>query len=228
MVVIGTTSICALCRDPRTSLKHRIYAAVDRYGLHPETISDLFGTKGRAYLADLLKRLPLQTSSMTAMQLHSIDQLEEKIEAIEQRIHETLKLSSEIRLLRTIPGSGPFLAPLIWLEIGRVDRFPRAEHLASYDGLVPRIIASGGHVRHEGTCRNVNHYLKWAFVEAANVAIRTKAQRHQHIGLLYQRLFPTKGHGRAAVAVARHLAEAAYWVLRKNQSYRPPQPHAAV
>ena len=213
-------------RDLRTSLKHRIYAAVDRYGLHPEAISNLFGTKGREYLASVLKALPQETSRMTAMQLDSIDQLEEKIELIERRIAETLRTSPEMRLLRTIPGLGPTLAPLVWLEIGDVDRFPRAEHLASYAGLVPRIIASGGHVRHGGTCRNVNHYLKWAFVEAANIAVRTKAQRHQHIGLLYHRLHPAKGHGRAAVAVARHLAEAAWWVLRKRQSYRAPQPQA--
>ncbi len=211
-------------RDLRTSLKHRIYAAVGRYGLHPESISDLFGVKGRAYLANILKALPQETSRMTEMQLLSIDQLEEKIDLIEQRIADKLKTSPEIRLLRTIPGLGPILAPLVWLEIGRVERFARAENLASYAGLVPRIIASGGHIRHGGTCRNVNHYLKWAFVEAANVAVRMKACHHQHIGLLYQRLFPTKGHGRAAVAVARHLAEAAYWVLRKRQSYRPPQP----
>ncbi|MGC2162286.1 MAG: IS110 family transposase [Silvibacterium sp.] len=108
--------------------------------------------------------------------------------------------------------------------MGDVERFPRAEHLASYAGLVPRIIASGGHIRHGSTCHNVNHYLKWAFVEAANVAIRVKAHRHQHIGLLYQRLYPVKGHGRAAVAVACHLAEATYWVLRKQQSYRAPRP----
>lgn len=214
-------------RDLRTSLKHRIYAAIDRYGLHPEAISDLFGTKGREYLASVLPRLPAETSHMTAMQLQAIDQLEEKIEAIEQRISERLKSSPEMRLLRTIPGLGPILAPLVWLEIGDIERFPRAEHLASYAGLVPRIIASGGHVRHGGTCRNVNHYLKWAFVEAANIAIHMKAHRHQHIGLLYQRLYPGKGHGRAAVAVARHLAEASYWVLRKRQSYRAPQPRTA-
>lgn len=187
-------------RDLRMSLKHRIYAAVDRYGLHPEAISDLFGTKGRVYLAAILERLPNETAKMTAMQLDSIDQIEEKIEMIERRIAEKLKTSPEIRLLRTIPGLGPILAPLVWLEVGMIERFPRAEHLASYAGLVPRIIASGGHIRHGGTCRNVNHYLKWAFVEAANVAVRMKACRQQHIGLLYQRLFPTKGHGRAAVA----------------------------
>ncbi|MGA9671262.1 MAG: IS110 family transposase [Terracidiphilus sp.] len=214
-------------RDLRTSLKHRIHAGVDRYGLQADSISDLFGTKGRAYLADILKALPTETAHMIALQLNSIDQLEEKIAAIERRIAEQLKASPEMRLLRTVPGLGPILAPLVWLEVGDVDRFPRAEHLASYAGLVPRIIASGGHIRHGSTCRNVNHYLKWAFVEAANCAIRIKAHRQNHIGLLYQRLFPNKGHGRAVVAVARHLAEASYWVLRKRQAYRAPQPRIA-
>lgn len=68
--------------------------------------------------------------------------------------------------------------------------------------------------------RAINHYLKWAVVEAANIAIRTKIQRHQHIGLLYQRLYPAKGHGRAGVAVARHLAEASCWALCKRHNYR--------
>jgi len=211
-------------RDLRTSLKHRIHAGIDRYGLQADAISDLFGAKGRAYLKSILKALPPETAQMIAVQLNSIDQLEEKIAAIELRIAETLKASPEMRLLRTIPGLGPILASLVWLEVGDIERFPRAEHLASYAGLVPRIIASGGHIRHGGTCRNVNHYLKWAFVEAANVAIRVKAHRQQHIGLLYQRLSPNKGHGRAVVAVARHLAEASYWVLRKRQAYRAPQP----
>jgi len=214
-------------RDLRTSLKHRIHAGIDRYGLQADAITDLFGKKGRAYIAGVLNALPPETAQMIALQLHSIDQIEEKIAAIELRIDDQLEASPEIKLLRTVPGLGPILAPLVWLEIGDVDRFPRAEHLASYAGLVPRIIASGGRIRHGGTCRNVNHYLKWGFVEAANCAIRIKAYRQSHIGLLYDRLHPSKGHGRAVVAVARHLAEASYWVLRKKQIYRAPQPRSA-
>jgi len=38
-----------------------------------------------------------------------------------------------------------------------------------------------------------------------------------HVERLFQHLAPGKGHGRAVVAVARHLAEASYWVLRKRQ-----------
>jgi transposase len=95
-------------------------------------------------------------------------------------------------LLRTIPGIGEILAPLVWLEIGEIERFPRAENLASYAGLVPRIMASGGRIRHGGTCRNVNHYLKWGFVEAATCAMRLTAYRGTHIERLYRRLAPSK------------------------------------
>jgi transposase len=114
-----------------------------------------------------------------------------------------------------------------WPEIGDVERFPRAENLARYAGLVPRIIASGGRIRHGGTCRNVNHCLKWGLVEAATCAMRLKAYRGTHIERLYRRLAPGKGHGRAIVAVARHLAEASYWVLRKRQPYKDPAPRPA-
>ena len=211
-------------RDLRTSLKHRIHAAIDRYGLQATGISDLFGLKGRVSIDATLDRLPCDTAAMIRVQLTLLDQLEVQIEGIEDRIAAALKPSPEVRLLRTIPGIGEILAPLVWLEIGEVERFPRAENLASYAGLVPRIIASGGRIRHGGTCRNVNHYLKWGFVEAATCAIRLKAYRESHVGLLYHRLVPSKGHGRAIAAVARHLAEVSYWVLRKRQPYKSPVP----
>jgi transposase len=107
--------------------------------------------------------------------------------------------------LRSVPGVGEILAPVIGLEIGDVNRFPR-----SYAGLVPRVFSSGGHTRLGGISRFVNQYLKWAFVEAANCAVRLKAHRQSHVGCLYQRLLAKRGHGRAIVAVARHLAEASY------------------
>ena len=68
----------------------------------------------------------------------------------------------------------------------------------------------------------MNQYLKWGFVEAATCAIWIKAHHDSHIGLLYHPLAPGKGHGRAVVAVARHLAEASFWVLRKRQPYKAP------
>ncbi|MHB8640862.1 MAG: IS110 family RNA-guided transposase [Candidatus Acidiferrales bacterium] len=209
-------------RDLRSSLKHRIHAAVDRYGLHTDSISDLFGSKGREYLAARLADFPPETARMVQIQLDALDELAIHIESIEERIHAEITPGPEVQRLRSVPGVGEILAPVIWLEIGNVNRFPRAENLASYAGLVPRVFSSGGHTRLGGISRFVNPYLKWAFVEAANCAVCIQAYRHSHIGCLYQRLLAKRGHGRAVVAVARHLAEASYWILRKQETYRAP------
>jgi transposase len=209
-------------RDLRSSLKHRIHAAVDRYGLHTDAITDLFGTKGRGYLAARLTEFPCETARMVQLQLDAMDQLATHIEAIEHRIHAEITPTAEVQLLLSVPGVGEILAPVIGLEIGDVNRFARAENLASYAGLVPRVFSSGGHTRLGGISRFINQYLKWAFVEAANCAVRLKAHRHSHVGSLYQRLLAKRGHGRAIVAVARHLAEASYWILRKQEPYRAP------
>ena len=70
-----------------------------------------------------------------------------------------------MRLLQTLPGVGPVLATVIALEIGSVERFPDAPHLASYAGTVPRVNSSGGKTYYGKVRPDVNHYLKWAFIE---------------------------------------------------------------
>jgi len=109
-----------------------------------------------------------------------------------------------MKLLMTIPGVGLILGSVIALEVGDVERFPGPQHLASYAGTVPRVYASGGRTRYSRTRPDVNRYLKWAFVEAANVIARhRKALSHRHVARLYERVRQSKGHGRAAIAVAR-------------------------
>jgi transposase len=104
-----------------------------------------------------------------------------------------------------------------------VERFLDAPHLASYAGTVPRVASSGGKTRYGRTRSEVNHYLKWAFGETANVvALNQKRMSRHHAVKLYQRIRASKGHGIAIVAVARHLAEATYWILRRNELYRAP------
>lgn len=117
---------------------------------------------------------PPETARMVEVQLTALDQLAAHVETIEDRIRTEIAPTTGVQLLRTAPGVGEILAPVIALEIGDVRRFPHAENLASYAGLVPRVFSSGGHTRLGGISRFVNQYLKWAFVEAANCAVRLK------------------------------------------------------
>ena len=138
-------------RDLRTALKHRIGASIDRYNLHSQSFSDLFGLRGREYLSTCLAKLPPVTASMIVVQLDALDQLESKIEALEKRIRTEIACTPAVQRLMTLPGVGETLGPVLAFEIGDVARFSRAECLASYAGLVPRLISSGDHVRHGRT-----------------------------------------------------------------------------
>jgi len=75
----------------------------------------------------------------------------------------------ELELLQTLPGVGFILAVVILLETGEVSRFPAASGLASCSGTTPGVHASGDKFRYGRLRPDVNRYLKWAFVEAANV-----------------------------------------------------------
>ena len=207
----------------RTGLKNRVHADLAKYCLRMEEASDIFAPGARDELLALFEALPSQTRFAAGEQLDYIDHLAEEVAYFEHRIAEVFEGSAEVDIIDTLPGVGRLLAVVIRLEVGDVDRFPSAGKLTGYSGTVPRLHQSGNRVRYGHTPRNVNHYLKWAYVEAASTISRNR--RHwpeRHVVRLYERLRKRRGHGRAVVAVARHLGEATWWMLKKGESYREP------
>lgn len=123
-----------------------------------------------------------------------------------------------------LPGIGFILAVAIANEIGDISRFATPQRLASYAGTVPRVHSSGGHTRYGKLRSDVNHYLKWAYSEAGNsTAVNHKRFPLRHTSKLYRRIREKKGHAKAVGAVGRHLAEASFWVLTRNEEYREPE-----
>ena len=208
----------------RTRLKNRIQGVLARYNIQLG-VPDAFGAEGRRQITTHLKELPENTRQSVELELATEDFMEVQIDDVEKRLKAMMQTSAEADLLKTLPYVGPILSMVMALEIGKVERFPSAAHLASYAGLVPRVHSSGGHTRLGQICGDINRYLKWAFIEAGNLVVIH--QRHlagKHVVRLYQRVKRKKNHQKAVVAVARHLAEAAYWVLKKQEVYRDPQP----
>lgn len=205
----------------RTMLKNRIHATFAKYGINFDGISDIFGKHGRVLINNTLGELPPETKRTLQQELILLDQVEEHIKAVEKRIKEIIKTTSNIKILTTIPGVGHILAITIALESGEVSRFPDSQHFASYSGTVPRIHSSGGKSYYGRVRPDVNHYLKWAFIEAANVIVLNQNNmQHRHAIRLYQRIRNNKGHAKAVVAVARHLAEAAYCIMKRDEPYK--------
>ncbi|MFA6560610.1 MAG: transposase [Verrucomicrobiia bacterium] len=185
--------------------------------------SDPYGAKARPALQQALAALPAQTRWVTGQLLAQLELVGEQIGQHEQRLKELLKVTPAMQWLLTLPGVGLILAAVIALEVGEVSRFASAEHLVSYAGTTPRVAASGGRVRYGSLRADVNRYLKWAFIEAANVVSVHQAHWPQrHVSQLYRRLRQRKGHAKAVGAVARHLAESAFHVLSRQEPYRDP------
>jgi transposase len=207
----------------RARLKNRLGATLDKYGLAVGEWSDQYGKGARVELEGLLERLPAQTRFSAGALLEQLDFVQGQIGRHEQRMASLLEETPAMRLQRSLPGFGPILSAVVMLEMGDVQRFADAEHFASYAGTTPRVHSSGDKTRYGKLRPDVNRYLKWAFVEAANViASHHRSWPDRHVSRLYVRLKLRRGAPKAVGAVARHLAEATYCVQWGRVPYRDP------
>ena len=140
---------------------------------------------------------------------------DEQVELLEQRVTERVKLTAQFSFLKTVPGIGQILALTIMLETGDIERFATVGHYASYCRCVGSQKISNGKRKGSGNTKNGNKYLGWAFVEAANYAIRFNAR----IKSFYQRK-KSKTNGIVAIkAVAHKLCRACYYIIRDRVSF---------
>src|SRR5258707_1390317 len=139
--------------------------------------------------------------------------LQQQIAILEKRLAECVKLRADYHLLKTVPGIGETLATVIMLETGAVKRFAGVGQFSSYCRCVDSVRQSNGRKKGEGNTRNGNAYLAWAFIDAANFALRQcpSAQR------FYERKQRATNRIVALKAVAHKLARACYYMLRDQQ-----------
>jgi transposase len=208
----------------RTRVKNRTQAILCNYGVLVQGVSNLFGMEGREAIEQGGVQLPDHTRQSVQQQLELLDTLNAHIDALEQCTEKTLGETTQTKLLQTAPGIGRILAPAILLHMGNVDRFATARHFSSYIGLVRGVESSGGHSWQGPKRQDANHYLKWAFTEAANcVVLNKKSLAASQVVQLYERVYgKTACYGKAVTAVARHLAEAVWHMLKKGEPCRAP------
>jgi len=207
----------------RSGMKNRVQAILHRQGvLH--TFSDLFGKSGRSFLQTL--SLPLASRQALEGWLAQIDLVTEHTAQVEAWMQEHLEADAIVRLLKTIPGIGLILAHVIRAEIGQLsERFPSAKHLTSYAGLAPLANDSADRHGRRHIAAACNHTLRWALVEAAGVALRSK-NCPSKLRRLHQRLTcgGRANKSQAKVAVARELGQLVYVIWKKGEPYREPTP----
>lgn len=167
------------------------------------------GAKILDYLSDKAVRLGAQTTLQIA------GCLSEGIDEVERAILKEIKKDKAFRLLKEIPGIGPILAMVILVETGDISRFKQVGNYSSYCRCVESKRLSNGKKKGENNRKNGNSYLSWAFIEAANFAIRYDAQ----IKAYYQRKLAKTKRVVALKTVANKLTRACYFMLRDEVSF---------
>ena len=135
-----------------------------------------------------------------------------EIERLEREVLGQVRLAAQFEPLLSIPGVGRILALAIMLETGEIERFESVGNFASYARCVQTKRMSNDKKKGEGNSKCGNKYLAWAFVEAANFAVRYNAR----IKRFHQRKTAKTNQIVATKAVAHKLARAAYHVMRER------------
>jgi transposase len=141
-----------------------------------------------------------------------LDCLRQQSNMLEQRVHKRLHHTSSYEQLLTVQGIGTILAQTITLETGAISRFPTVGHYASYCRCVDSTKISNGKRKGTGNVKNGHPYLAWAYMEAAQFAMRfqPEAQRFDQRKLAKSR----NNTGLARKAVAHKLSRACYDIMR--------------
>ena len=137
------------------------------------------------------------------------------IELLEREAWRQTKDTQAWRALQTVSGIGRILGLTIVLETGPIERFAAAGNYASYCRCVGSTHVSNGKQKGKGNTKNGNKYLAWAYVEAANFAVRYNPTIKRY----YQRK-RAKTNGVVAIkTVAHKLARACYYMLRDGTDF---------
>jgi transposase len=160
-------------------------------------------------------RLPDDVSLALQANVAVITTLSAQIVILEKRLQEKVLPRPEYALLMTVPGIGLTLATVILLEIGSIERFASAGNFASYARCVESQHLSNGKKKGEGNPRNGNKYLAWAFVEAANFALRFCEPARR----FYERKKAKTSPVVARKALAHKLARACFHMLKERKPF---------
>jgi transposase len=159
----------------RTRAKNEIHAVLQRRLQRKPPCSDLFGVKGRKWLARL--QLPLEERESVDAGIRQVEFLDQELAAVEKLIAKQALSWPEIRRLMTVPGVNLVCAASFIAAIGNPNRFFTSRKLVAYLGLDPRVKQSGETPARSGRIsKRGSPAARWALVEAAWTAVLRPAR----------------------------------------------------
>jgi transposase len=161
-------------------------------------------------------KLPAPAGFLLTQQLALLGELALRIREDEKGLAAMVEASPALNHVRSLPGMGPILAAVVVSEIDTIRRFASAQKLCGYAGLCPSTSSSGGKTFQGKLLPRCNKWLRWAFVEAAWVAVGCSP----YFGDFYRRKRALgKKANSAILATARLMARITWQLLTQDRDY---------
>lgn len=193
----------------RTRFKNKLRSELTKRGIL------VFGNPSSKRMRVRLRELGIKTIADCC---DILDVLDERIKELEEKLRSLADDREEARLLMSIPGIGYFAALAILAEIGDVHRFPNPEKLCSYAGLVPSLHQSGNTRRMGRITGEGSGILRWILIQCTWMHLMHAEDTR--LTKFFWKISRRKGRKVAAVATARKLLVAIYWMLKRGEEFR--------
>jgi len=193
-----------------TQIKNRMHAMLTRRGVKIPTST--LCKKTLLWLREKFKEDRVFTHYLNLLEYHK-----KELKPIDSEISDIAEKNKDTKLLMTIPGIGATRSLDIFAEIGEISRFPSADKLCSYAGLVPSIYQSGNTLRFGRLIKQSSKNLKHNFIEASWNIVRTKESNP--LQEFYKKLAKKKGKQKAICATARKMCCVTYAMLKNQKEF---------
>jgi transposase len=203
----------------RTRLKNQVQAILHRNLVVRCPAADLFGIKGRVWLAE--QELPADERAAAAALLRQLDFHADELALIDKELAQVALAREDVRRLMSIPGVDATVALSIVAAVGDFTRFRTPERLVSYLGLNPRVRQSGNQpATHGRITKSGPGYARGMLVEAAFSASKAPGP----LRAFYERIRARRGIQVAIVATARKLTVLCWHLSIKGEDYAYAMP----
>lgn len=152
------------------------------------------------------------------LELEQLRELQQKVQAVEEKLNAMGAADARVQLLRTTPGIGPRLSEAIVALLDDPERFRKVGQVSAYIGMVPKELDSGETERRGRITRHGNRLVRSLLVEVAWAGLRHNPWVREN----YQRISGGKKSRKkiAIVAVGRKLLVRCWAMLRDEQPWR--------
>lgn len=156
--------------------------------------------------ADLVVSVQEQIKRIVALQ-NDIDQLGQRLRAM-------IRQDWQMQAIEQIPGVGELTASALVAAVGDFSTFKSGRQFASWVGLVPRQVGTGGKTQQLGISKRGDTYLRTLLIAGAR-AVVARSDQSSWISRLLER----RHYNVVVVALANKMARTAWAILAKGAAF---------